>query len=155
VKRIFSAILLFAAAANMFGYESWKDVSMSNRVQKAQFIAIVSITNAVTTTWGDGIHQIAGTNRIGVGTIDQIFKGHKLPEGLKVRQRVGTTSYSATLNPGRFLVFGIYSGASIVPIDFFCILPIVKTESGVELVHGRTTNTLAEVAAEIRKELPK
>jgi hypothetical protein len=154
MKPSLAILSLMLAGLCAFG-ETPDDLSVSNRVHVADFIAIISITNAVTTTYNDGTPAM-GTNRIGLGTVEQMLKGSHIPHPFRVRQNISRPEFCwKQLEKGRFLIFGIYSGVSICPYRFYGLAPVIGTGSDTDIVLWPNTNTVAEVVTEIRKELKR
>ncbi len=155
MKPILAILSLLVIGFCAFG-ETAPEMSVSNRVHIADFIAIISITNAVTKTYGDGVHPVIGTNRMGYGKVERMLKGSHIPQPFIVRQNISKPEYNwRQLEEGRFLIFGIYSGGSGCPFGFYGLAPVIGAGSATDIVLWPNTNSVAEAVAEIKKELKK
>jgi len=125
---------------------------LSERLRDIDFVAFVSITNVTKTFSSHGT-----TNLFAFGTADRILKGALLPQyPFKIRQPTPRPDfYWTSLETGRFLIFGTWSGDSCVPRGYYALAPVIGTGLDTDRVLWPNCNSVSEVVAAIKDELSK
>jgi hypothetical protein len=133
--------------------EAPKVPTTSERVRNADFVGFVLITNVVQEPCYAGPNgSLSGTNYFGHGRVQLELKGSRVPTGFRIRQN-SECPYQTRLATGRFLLFGKYSGASIVPVGYYDLGGVVGTGAGSDRVLWPNCTSVDEAIAELQKAL--